>query len=140
MTLPPTLHLQRDFAASPEAVFDAWVNTTLLRRWLFASPTNEFPRFQVQARVGGKFSLLERDLGETVDYFGQYFEIDPPRRLVFTLNVPKHFPGESLVTVEITALLEGCALNLTQAGVEPKITRSRWLAMFDQLDAILVAH
>jgi uncharacterized protein YndB with AHSA1/START domain len=140
MNSPATLHLQRDFTASCETVFDAWVNPKIMRRWLFASIGNEFLRFHVQARVGGKFSLLENDGHQAIDHFGQYFEIDRPRRLVFTLSVPKHFQGESLVTVEITALLEGCSLSFTQAGVEPAITRRSWLKMFDQLDAILVEH
>ncbi|RZA00145.1 MAG: hypothetical protein EOP11_18640, partial [Proteobacteria bacterium] len=34
---PATMHILRNFAASPEAIFDAWVDPAKAGRWLFAS-------------------------------------------------------------------------------------------------------
>jgi uncharacterized protein YndB with AHSA1/START domain len=52
--MPPdeleSVHVTRRFTASPEQVFEAWVNPDLLRRWLAAT-------VEADARVGGRFRL-----------------------------------------------------------------------------------
>jgi uncharacterized protein YndB with AHSA1/START domain len=44
------VHVTRRLNASPERVFEAWVNADLLERWLA-------PIVEVDARVGGHFRL-----------------------------------------------------------------------------------
>jgi len=41
------LRMERRFDASPEAVFDAWTNPEVLRRWWAAGPGWETPNAEV---------------------------------------------------------------------------------------------
>ena len=110
---PVQVQVAHRFAASPERVFDAWLDATRIGRWLFATPTGQMVRVEVDARVGGTWVVTERRDGEDVEHAGEYLEIDRPRRLVFTLRAPKYSQETDRVTVEIRALDSGCELTLT---------------------------
>jgi uncharacterized protein YndB with AHSA1/START domain len=50
-----TVRVSRRFSASPERVFDAWLDADNMRRWLFATLGGEMVRAEVEAKVGGAF-------------------------------------------------------------------------------------
>jgi uncharacterized protein YndB with AHSA1/START domain len=112
-TAPFKVQVSHHFAASAERVFDAWVDPARAGQWLFATPTGEMVRVEMDARVGGTWVVTERRDGEDVEHRGEYLEIDRPRRLVFTLRVPKYSQERDRIIVEITPLLNGCDLTLT---------------------------
>jgi uncharacterized protein YndB with AHSA1/START domain len=133
------LVVTRDFDARPEDVFDAWLNPDAARRWLFATPTGQIIRAEIDPRVGGRFCIVRRD-GDDVEHVGEYLEIDRPRRLVFTFGVPRFSPVHSRVTVEIVASGVGCRLTLTQEGTPPEwaeATRHGWTMLLRGLGEIL---
>lgn len=142
MTDLPKVRVTHRFTASAERVFDAWLDPTRLGRWLFQTPTGEMVRVEVDARVGGRWVVTERRDGEDVEHTGEYLVIERPRRLVFTLRVPKYSQDVDEVTVEITPLARGCELTLTHA-IDPKWkehTRqieSGWAQCLDGLAATL---
>lgn len=129
------VHVTRFYNASPEAVFDAWTHPGLVRKWLFVGPTSEIVAIDLDLRINGKFSILEFEKSnqENIDHFGSYVEIERPHKLVFTLSVPKHFPGETKLTIEIASKNEGSELKLTQTGVSREVTEKSWLTMLEQL-------
>ena len=53
--------MERRFDAAPEAVFDAWTNPEVLRRWWAAAPDWETPAAEVDLRPGGRYRLTMRD-------------------------------------------------------------------------------
>ncbi len=112
-----SITVSRRFTASAERVFDAWLDPELARRFLFATPTGEIVRAEIDPRVGGRYMLVDRRDGEDVEHFGEYREIDRPRRLVFTLSVPKYSSASTVITIEIAPLDTGCELTLTDESV-----------------------
>src|SRR5579863_7829139 len=108
------LRITRHFNASSERVFDAWLNPDSACKWLFATSTGDMTRVEIDARVGGKFVIVERRDGEDVEHRGEYLEIDRPRRLVFTFAVPKYSSQQSKVSIDILWTENGCELTLTQ--------------------------
>ncbi len=114
-----TLRVTRRFAASPERVFDAWLDPDTAAKWLFATPAGRMVRVAIDARVGGKFVFVDRRNGEDIEHAGEYLEIDRPRRLVFTFVVAKFSSHSTRVSIDIEPMATGCELTLTPSGFGP---------------------
>jgi len=133
-----TIRVTRRFAQSPERVFDAWLNPAKAKRFLFATPTGEMVRAEIDARVGGRFTFIDRRNGEDIEHVGTYLEIDAPRRLVFAFAVPKFSTEHTTVTIEVTASGSGCELTLIHEGVLPDYasrTEGGWSMILEGLAA-----
>jgi len=131
-----TVHASRRFAAKAERVFDAWLDPRTAGTWLFATPTGTITRCEIDARVGGKFSIVRTE-GVEIDHVGEYLEIKRPRRLVFTFGVPKFSSEMTRVIVEIVGSGEGCELTLTNEGVLPDYgerTKEGWTMILGNLE------
>ena len=131
-----TVQVSRRFEASPERVFDAWLDPGRAGKWLFATPTGRMVRAEIDARVSGAFCFVDRREGEDVEHTGKYLEIDRPRRLVFTFAVPKYSDESTHVTVAIVAQGTGCELTLTHEGVPTEWadgSKSGWAMILDGL-------
>jgi uncharacterized protein YndB with AHSA1/START domain len=78
--------MERTFDAPAQRVFDAWTSEEVMRRWWHPERDWETPEAQIDLRVGGSVRVVMRNphSGEEFGGGGQYLEIDPPRRLVFT--------------------------------------------------------
>ncbi len=137
-----TLRINRRFDASPERVFDAWIDPGKVGRWLFTTPNSERHSAELDVRVGGKWSITDRRGGVDYTALGDYIEIDRPRRLVFSFGMPQFSPLACTVTIEIVPDGDGCLLTLAQEAVPPaslKPTEQGWADMFDALAAQLKA-
>jgi len=137
MTTDPPLQITRQFPATPQQVFDAWLEPGIMQHWLFKGETNEIIDIQIERRPGGAFSILERNQGELIDHFGSYSAIDPPAHLAFSLQVPKHFQETTQVTVRIYPTGSGSEMIFIQCGIAPEITAPFWRQMFDRLGTAL---
>lgn len=135
-----TVKVSRRFKAPPERVFDAWLDPAKARLFLFATPTGKVMRADIDAKVGGRFLIVDRRDGEDVAHEGEYLEIDRPRRLRFTFGVPKYSKDYSRVSIDIVAVDGGCELTLTHEGVLAEYagkTPDGWNMIFDALTASL---
>jgi uncharacterized protein YndB with AHSA1/START domain len=128
--------LVREFDATPERVFEAWLDPAVIRQWMFAR--DEIFALKLDPRVGGRFSIVETSSDGDIDHFGEYRKIERPSLLVFTLSVPKHFEGSTLVRVEFASRDGGCVMIFTQTGVAKEITEESWRDMFDILSEVLL--
>lgn len=95
MTAPDVLTASVRIAASPAAVFPYFTDSSLIVQWL-----GEWA--DLAPEPGGSFAL---DLG-SVPVRGEYVEIDPPHRVVFTWGVAGRDdlpPGSTTVEIRLTA-------------------------------------
>jgi uncharacterized protein YndB with AHSA1/START domain len=129
----------RRFSASPQRVFDAWLDSKTAGNWLFATPTGETICTEIDARAGGWFYIVERRNGESIEHIGEYLELVPPRRLVFTLLAEKYSLDFDRVTVEIHPLGVGCELNLIHETMPEFAQEARrdWIEALDGLAVTL---
>jgi uncharacterized protein YndB with AHSA1/START domain len=113
-----SIEVERHLPHPPERVYAAWLDAGSAGRWLFATPGGEMVVAQVDARVGGRFNFTDRRVGEDIEHSGEYLELDPPRRIVFTFGVPKYTSELTTVTVAIAPDGNGgCRLALTHDGI-----------------------
>lgn len=98
VTTVPTVRISKIMPARREDVFNAWLDAAGMARWMCPGDIKKTDA-EIDARVGGKFRIVMH--GEENDYemTGEYVEIDPPRRLVFTWE-SSMTAGESLLTLE----------------------------------------
>jgi uncharacterized protein YndB with AHSA1/START domain len=116
-TATVTVRVSRRFTSAPDRVFDAWLDPAVAGRWLFATPTGQLVKAEIDAQVGGRFTLTDRRNGEDIDHVGEYLEIQRPLRLVFKFLVPKFTQIWTNVAVEIAPQSSGCELTLMHEGV-----------------------
>jgi two-component system cell cycle response regulator DivK len=142
LAAPRGVQVTRRFEAPAERVFDAWLDEATAGEWLFATPDGEMVRVEIDPRVGGRYEIVERRAGEDVLHTGAYEEIERPRRLVFTLQVPNYAQHMDRVTIGIAPLDGGCELILTQtlpedAPASPEQIERGWGKVLDALAARL---
>jgi uncharacterized protein YndB with AHSA1/START domain len=135
-----TVQVTRYFEASPERVFDAWLDPQKAGQWLFATPSGQMVRVEIDARAGGSFLFVDRRDGEDVEHTGEYIEIDRPHRLVFTFTVPKYSQESTCVSIDIVPEGTGCRLTLAHENVLADYasrTQAGWTGILDKLAAAI---
>jgi len=134
------VRVTRDFDSPPERVFDAWLDPESAGNWLFATPDGEMVRVEIDARVGGRYAIVERRGEDEMLHTGSYEEMDRPRRLVFTLQVPKFSPDVSRVAIDIAPRDGGSSLQLEAGEAKPEEVEKfnqGWSMILDGLAAEL---
>jgi uncharacterized protein YndB with AHSA1/START domain len=137
------LRLERTFDATAEAVFDAWTDPEVLRRWWAAGPDWETPLAEVDLRVGGSYRLSMRDpeSGMTPTVGGEFREVERPRRLVYTWtweDMPESPSEGSVVTVDFEEAGGRTTVTLVHSGLGTDESRVQhehgWNACLDNLE------
>lgn len=126
------IRVTQRYSASPERVFDAWLDPAMASAWLFATASHPMARVEIDARVGGSFRFVDRRDGAETEHTGKYLEIVPHRRLVFTLFMENSPRVATHVAAEIVPLETGCELRLVHENVPPghaSRTEGRWTGM-----------
>ncbi|MDQ0466391.1 uncharacterized protein YndB with AHSA1/START domain [Caulobacter ginsengisoli] len=136
MTQLGFIEITRRFDNSPEEVFAAWTDPAIAGQWLMTSPNSEAHHHETDLRVGGKWTIRDRRDGTDYVAIGEFLELDPPRKLVFTFGMPQFDPGFNTVTVLIEPDGDGAIMTLIQEGIpletrEP--LRHGWTLMFNGL-------
>jgi len=151
--------IERIFDAPREMVWQAWTNPELFVRWwgpaMFTSPT-----VQMDLRPGGRFVWVMRD-PEGNDYYtvGEYREIDPPKRLVYTdsfgdadgnvispaaYGMGDDFPVTTVVTVTFEDLGGRTRLRIASDKAVPgdmwEMASSGWGSSLDKLASVITKH
>ena len=117
----------------------------MLRRWYQPAADWDTPVAEVDLRVGGKLRVVMRDNnGEEHGGGGEYLEIRPPHRLVFTWAWDRAEDGEGpqLIEVELSDNGDGTTtVVLTIRGIVDEQSREShlegWEGSFDLLEQVL---
>jgi uncharacterized protein YndB with AHSA1/START domain len=118
-----TVRVERTYEAPAEAVFDAWTNPEVLRRWWKADPSHEVT-VAADVRPGGGYRLtMRRPDGEPMVVHGTYREVARPDRLVYSwawegtgpyanhesevaVTFAEREPGRTTIVIEHAGLLD----------------------------------
>lgn len=130
--------------ATPERVFEAWTTPALMKQWNTAGDQPN-SLVEVDLRVGGRYRIdMISPRGNTITVSGEYREIDPPRRLVYTWFWDTNpVLGVMLVTVDFHRRGEQTEIVLVHSDAlsDEAIAahRSGWLSAFAKLEAVLAS-
>lgn len=127
--------------ASPEQVFRAWTDPEELVGWWRIPGAYETTEAEVDLRVGGRYRLAGRsEQRGTFEVRGEYREIEPGRRLVYTWS-PDWDEGAAGSVVELTFEPHdgGTRLAVEHTGFATEAARrdheAGWPAVASQLKA-----
>ena len=137
-----SVRVSRQLRASPERIFDAWLDAAEARAVLAASGIGHAIKVEIEARVGGGFRIVRRRHRQDVEYSGEYLEIDRPYRLVFSLFVERYAQWDDRVIVELAPVAGQSLLVLTHElslpdPVERFRIRREWARVLERLAALL---
>ena len=142
-----TLRIERTIRASRERVYHAWVDPEEMKKWS-APPGMTIPEGSQDLRVGGKFRavMIEAD-GTQHIALGEYREVTPPSRLVYTHawvrnnGASNETTPETIVTVEFFEEEGKTRVVLTQTGFANAAARDGhvggWSGVFDKFVKLL---
>ncbi|MCK1985777.1 MULTISPECIES: SRPBCC family protein [Peribacillus] len=113
-----TLKMIRNFDVVPEMVFDAWLTPEMMRKWLFTlEGTNKVA--QNDPQVGGTWEIIDHRDGKDYRAIGEYLEMDPPNKLVFTFKMPQFSESVDTIIIELKKLQKGCEMTFSQKIIVP---------------------
>ena len=119
----PTLVIRRVIRAKIDQVFEAWSKPEIMSQWFFpgegkAVITNDFRlggsyenKMILEAGTDGHQGCGSPSAADTYIHFGEYLEISPPVKIVFTWN--SHLIKDSRVTIDLRDLGDSTELTLT---------------------------
>jgi uncharacterized protein YndB with AHSA1/START domain len=93
------VRVTRLLKASLQDVFDAWTDPHIVKQWMCPDP-GVVGEVTCHPVVGGKYRLVMVFEHGTYVITGQYLEVEPPRRLVFTWRSDRT-AGPTQVTVTL---------------------------------------
>jgi len=141
MSAKPSLTLVRRIKATPAKVYAALTKPDELMRW-WRPDAGPALRAEADVRPGGRFHIVFRtEDGEEHGSRGEYREVVPGERLVFTWERETLKEPASVVTIVLRSIAEGTELTLTHTGfpdeAERDDHRDGWSGAFDHLEALL---
>ena len=107
-----TLTVRRVIDATPEAVYTAWLDPAVMRRFMAGGADQTVTEARSDARVGGRFFVL-MVADKELPHQGTYLELTPHSCIRFTWDSP-YSPADSEVTLRLSPAVGGTEVELTQ--------------------------
>lgn len=140
----PSLRLTRTFPVAAEKVWQAWTDPQALSEWFGPADRNAMLLADMDVREGGRYHLRFRTAdGEVHDVSGEYTEVVPQRRLVFTWAWKSTPERVSRVSVTLEEVEGGTQLDLLHDSFFDDAARTNhergWTAAIRHLGEFLSA-
>lgn len=133
--------IDRDFGVPRAAVFAAWTTSVHFARW-FGGPDVEVPleSLDYTPEAGGTWTAhMVLPNGGTIDWAGDFVEVVPDERFVFTVTDRPDDPIRARIIVELSPIDGGTRMRFSQET--PGFTAEQqdgvlagWQGFFDELE------
>lgn len=136
-----SLVVRRLIRAPRDVVFAAWLDPASLAQWMRPGDVTAVTA-EVDPRVGGRFRIVMTHARGDGEHHGQYLEIEPPSRLVFTWISSNTNFLPTVVTVEFLERGADTEMVLTHRGLPPARIgphQKGWTEIVRRLDQALIA-
>ena len=143
---PDGIEIDRDIAAPASAVFAVWTTPEQFAQW-FGGKDVQVPLetldFVAEPGRAWTAQMVLPD-GATIDWAGEFVEIVPEERVVFTLTDRPADPARATVVVELTAIADGTRMHFSQEtpGFTPEQQAgvlAGWQTFVDEIERLATA-
>jgi uncharacterized protein YndB with AHSA1/START domain len=139
-----SLEIKRFIRASRDRVYAAWTDPAQLKEW-FGPESVQTRNLIADVRVGGEFrwDLTDQE-GKEVTISGEYREVEPGKKIVFTwrLEGDEDWKNHSTVTVEFFDREGGTEIRLTHEKLPNEASRDDhtqgWNSVLDKVEKFLL--
>ena len=104
--------VSRVVSAKRELVYELWTDASRMPKWILDGGSAT-----LDLRVGGKYHMDMHYKGNSYEHTGEYLELVPPERLVFTWISAATNGKPSIVTIELRDLGAKTEIVLTHEGL-----------------------
>jgi len=128
--------VRRLLSAPREQVYALWTNAERMPEWILDGGSAT-----LDVRVGGKYHMDMHYQGKSYPHNGEYLEVVPPERLVFTWVSEATNWLPSIVTLEFIERGKQTELVLTHEGLPEKTVTDHeggWTEIGDWLERLLL--
>ncbi|MFV2038012.1 MAG: SRPBCC domain-containing protein [Paracoccaceae bacterium] len=133
-----SLNISRTINATPEVLFNAWLDPEMLARFMAPGPDMTVPHAASDPVVGGRFDIIMKSGDQELPHAGTYKEISPHTRLVFSWESAMSVDG-SIVTLTFKPVDGGTEVNLHHVKFRNEEMRDNhqggWTAILGKLEA-----
>ena len=142
MSEAPVVRVRRVMPATPEVVFDQWLDPESLAEWMCPRPVR-CVAVTIEAHVGGAVRFDVDDSGSSVLIVGRFLTIDRPSRLRFTWTNSNWADPTAVSVVDVAftpAGEEETLMSIEHSLLPPEEFdnfESGWTLTSDQLAALL---
>lgn len=137
-----TLSVEHTINAPIEFVYNAWLDPTLMARFMTPAPGVVATDISTEPHVGGRFAVTMIVDGNHLEHKGEYLTLEPYTKLVFTWLSPFSIDG-STVTLNLSEAVGGTHIELTQVKFLNEEMRDNhnngWVAILACLNQVLTA-
>lgn len=130
-----TVTVRRVLPASREEIWTLWTTPERMPEWILDGGSA-----RLDLRVGGRYDLDMHYKGKSYPHHGEYLEIDPPSKLVFTWVSEGTQWKTSIVTIELADRDGDTELTLTHEGLPVESASDHeggWKEILGWLDTML---
>ncbi|MCI0446921.1 SRPBCC domain-containing protein [bacterium] len=134
------VQVKRNFNAPREKVYKAWTDAGALSQWFAPTDDHKTTIEKLDVKEGGKYRIRVQYLNEIHHLTGEYLEVRPDEKLVYTWVVENEWePSEvSQVTVEFIDRGNSTELILTHVRLPNEEQRLKhaegWKGCLDHLE------
>jgi uncharacterized protein YndB with AHSA1/START domain len=134
-----TLTCRRTIKASPEQVYNAWLDPAMMLKYMTMGPDMQARDARTDPRLGGRFHFVM--VGEKENpHTGTYTALEPHSRIAFTWETPWSAP-ESRVELRLTPVPDGTEVVLTHVKFVSEQSRDGhlkgWTGILQRIDEML---
>ena len=145
MTAAATVRVQRIMPATPEVVFDEWLDPESLLEWMCPRPTH-CVTVTVEPHVGGRVRFDVDHEGSSVLITGQFLAVERPRLLRFTWSNSDW--ADPTVSSVVTVTFEPSGADDTLMSIEHSLLppeefdnfHNGWIVTAEQLATVLTGR
>jgi uncharacterized protein YndB with AHSA1/START domain len=132
------VRIVRHYPVSADKIWRAWTDPQALMRWFGPSPETIATVAEIDLRVGGRYRIAFRSPdGEQNQVGGEYLELQPPERLVFSWAFHTTPERVSRVSITLRPVADGTELTFVHdrfVDLQARDNHERgWHAFFLQL-------
>ena len=133
-----TVVVKKVISAPRDEVFAAFTDADIMSKWFFPEEDMSAEVNNNPVNVGNYTLKMHAKNGDTYTHVGEYKEISPPEKLVFTWN--SDFVQNTVVTVTLTESDSGTEVTVSHAllpeGEMAENHRGGWTGCLNRLETI----